>query len=232
MKQKLKYLLILLLIPLTFFVFLNYNNTAKVNKDNTIVKEAIKEPENSTQLLKEKYNNNDIVGSISIEGMDINEAVLQYTDNDYYLTHDNYGNYDKYGSVYLDYRCNKESKKLLIFGHNYYNSSTPFSKLENYYDESYYRQNEYINLIIENEKRTYQIFSVYIETKDFTYMNLKIDENRYNEDLVKYKNNSFYETGVNVSKDDEILILQTCSNNRAYKKYKNKFLLIIAKRII
>ena len=231
MKKYFKYLLFLLLIPLLFFIF-NYKNNSTSLENNKIVKEASKKVENSTQILREKFNNNDIIGSISLEGLEINEAVLQYSDNDYYLTRDNYGNYDKYGSVYLDYRCNKDSKKLLIFGHNFYNSNTPFSKLENYYEESFYKDNQYINFIFDNEIRKYQIFSVYVETDDFTYMNLKIDEERYVQDLARYKAKSFYQTGVDVSSDDEILILQTCSNNKRYSKYKDKFLLIIAKKIL
>ena len=230
MKRYFKYLLILLIIP-AIFVLLNYSGDFKVEKDNSVKKRTVNESQNGTQLLKEKYQNNDIVGSISIDGVGINEPILQYTDNDYYLTHDNYGRYDKYGSVFLDYRCNKDSKKLLIFGHNFYNSDTPFSKLENYYEESYYKQNQYLNILLDNESRRYQIFSVYIETEDFTYMNLKIDDEQYNNDLIKYKNNSFYQTNVDVNANDEILILQTCSNNSKYKKYKDKFLLIIAKRI-
>ena len=156
---------------------------------------------------------------------------MQSADNDYYLKHDNYGNYDKYGSVFLDYRCNKDSKKILIFGHNDYKEETPFSNLENYYEEDYFKNNQYINIILEDKKMRYQIFSVYIETKDFTYMNLKIDDERYRQDLIKYKNKSFYDTNVEVSENDDILILQTCSNHKDYKKYKDKYLLIIAKKI-
>ena len=59
----------------------------------------------------------------------------------------------------------------------------------------------------------YQTFSVYIETKDFTYMNLNIDNNKYAEDLIKYKNKSLYNTNVKISKNNNILILQACNNH-------------------
>ena len=77
----------------------------------------------------------------------------------------------------------------------------------------------------------FQIFSVYIETSDFTYMNLKIDDNKHGQDIIKYKSKSFYDTGVSVGLDDRILILQTCSNNENYKKFNDKYLLIIAKLV-
>ena len=181
--------------------------------------------------LREKYQNNDIVGNIHIEGTNIDEAILQSSDNEYYLTHDNYGNYDKYGSVFLDYRCHQDSKKLLIFGHSSTRINTPFNNLENYYQKEYYEEYPNITLVIGEEMRIYQIFSVYVETSDFTYMNLNLTDEEYITDLKKYKNNSLYETGVSIYPTDDILILQTCSNHPNYQKYKDKFLLIIAKKI-
>ena len=45
------------------------------------------------------------------------------------------------------------------------------------------------------------------------------------------KDKSFYDTGVDINSTDEILILQTCSHHKDYKKYKKKYLLIVAKKI-
>ena len=222
-------LLVIILAVLTTTYF--YKETA-TNENNTTINTNIKSPKiNKIEELKKKYDNNDIVGNISIDGTGIDEAILQSTDNDYYLSHDNYGNYDKYGSVFLDYRCTKDSKKLLIFGHSSIKIDTPFNNLENYYKKEYYLDHKYINLIIDNEERKYLIFSVYIEPKDFTYMNLNITDETYNKDLLKYKNKSLYNTNVDINNDDNILILQTCSNHPNYQKYENKYLLIIAKKI-
>lgn len=228
MKKIIKYVFLVLIIILVILSLPNNNH----KKPSTIKKKKeITNETNTIDKLKKEYNNNDIVGTINIENTDINEIIMQSTDNDYYLKHDNYGNYDKYGSVFLDYRCNKDSKKLLVFGHNDYKEETPFSNLENYYEEEYFKNNQYINIVLEDKKMRFQIFSVYIETKDFTYMNLKINDEKYSQDLIKYKNKSFYDTNVEVSKNDDILILQTCSNHKDYKKYKDKYLLIIAKKI-
>ena len=231
MKKYIKYVLIVVLL-LTVFLIINKDDifNTRPNYDPEI-KSIINKEEDVTKALKEKYKNDDIIGTISIPNTDINEVLVQTTNNKYYLTHDIYKNSDQYGSVFLDYRCNENSKKLLIFGHNDYKDKTPFSELENYYDKNYYEDNQYIDIIINNKKKQYQIFSVYVETSDFTYMNLKINSAKYESDLIKYKNNSFYNTGVKVNKDDKILILQTCSNNQKYKKYKEKYLLIIAKQI-
>ncbi|MBR2833170.1 MAG: class B sortase [Bacilli bacterium] len=231
MKKYIKYLIVAAILITIFINFKSINIfKSEVNYDPE-TKAIIHKEKNVTELLKEKYKNDDIIGAIKIPNTDINEVLLQATNNEYYLTHDNYGNQDKYGSVFLDYRCNKDSKKLLIYGHNDYKDKTPFSELENYYNENYYKINQYIDVIIADEKMKYQIFSIYVETEDFTYMNLKINDDEYTKDLIKYKDKSFYNTNVEVSKDDKILILQTCSKQKKYQKYKDKYLLIIAKKI-
>ena len=205
-------------------------STTKATNKKTI-KEVIEPKINKTEELRNTYQNKDIIGNLEIEEIGINEPILQSKDNEYYLTHDNYGNYDKYGSIYLDYRCNINSKKLLIFGHSSTKINTPFNNLENYYEESYYKEHPLIKLTIEEETREYKIFSVYIEPTDFTYMNLKTSEEEYLNELKQYKKKSFYDTEVPIYTSDSILVLQTCSNHKDYQKYKDKFLLIIAKKI-
>ena len=222
--------IVLIFILLIFPILATKPSNQIIPKTNqSSAKETIKKSTKVNEL-REKYQNNDIVGNIEVEETNIDEAILQSNDNEYYLTHNNYGKYDKYGSVFLDYRCNQNSKKLLIFGHSSTRKNTPFNNLENYYKKDYYEKHPNINLVIGEEMRTYQIFSVYVEPKDFTYMNLNLTDEEYIADVKKYKNNSLYETGVSVYPTDDILILQTCSNHPEYQDYKDKFLLIIAKK--
>lgn len=200
--------------------------TISEHVDNDIVKNDVEE-------LKEKYSNSDVVGIISIEGLNLNEVVMQKYDNSYYLNHDEYGNYDRYGSVFMDYRINLDtSKKILIFGHNSSYVETPFGELEKYYDKNFYLDHKYILLQTVKDIRKYEIFSVYVEFEDWDYMNLNfISDEQWHQHLVKLSDNSLYDTGVSFDEKDEILILQTCSNNKKYSNYEKKFLLIIAKRL-
>ena len=232
--NKIRVIIFSVLCALQFFLVLAFyktlDNDIKIRYallNNVDVIEA--KVENEVQKLKDYYNNNDVVAKVKIDDTNINKPVLKYTDNSYYLTHDSYGNYDGWGSIYMDYRTSLGDRKILIFGHSSPSVDVPFNELENYYDKSFYQKHKYIELIGEEEKYQYEIFSVYVETSDFTYMNLKIDDETYNSDLNKYKKNSLYETGVSVGDNDHILILQTCSNNSKYRKYKKKYLLIIAK---
>ncbi len=235
-KRTFIFILLLSIILFGFQMLVSYRNNyyeeieyvAKI--DNNLIEDN-KEEVNKILELRRQYSNEDITGFISIDDVDINEPVLKYKDNDYYLHHDNYGKYEINGSIFQDYRINLSDRKVLIYGHSSIYDDIPFNNLEKYYSKDFYDKHRYINLITENDIYKYEIFSVYVETSDFTYMNLKISDDTYNEMLKKYVNKSLYDTGVKVSDNDEIIILQTCSNDSRYSRYKKKFLLVIGKKI-
>ena len=58
-----------------------------------------------------------------------------------------------------------------------------------------------------------------------------IDKEDYHNHINILKNKSLYDTGIKLNEDDEVLILQTCSNYVDYKNYDKKYLLIISRRI-
>ena len=52
------------------------------------------------------YNlNKSIVGWIKIDGTQVDYPVMQTVDNDYYLTHNYNQDYDKNGSIFMEYNC-------------------------------------------------------------------------------------------------------------------------------
>lgn len=183
--------------------------------------------------VRREYDNNDIKGILEIENTDYKVPVLQSSDNDYYLNHDAYGNSNYMGSIYLDYRVSIDSsRKLLIYGHNSSNIDMPFKILEEFYDKDYYDNHKYMDLISENGKKRYEIFSVFVEVEDFSYMRVNFkDDDEYLNHLLNLKNKSMYDTGVEVSSSDDVLILQTCSTHKDYRNYQRKFLLIILRRV-
>ena len=227
----------LILIGLIFSLFLinsDYNDyylDIDIEQNNNInmpinYKEKI-------DKLKDKYNNDDVVGILEINNTDYVVPVMQGEDNDYYLNHTPNGKKNFMGSIYLDYRVDIDSsKKILIYGHNSSRVDMPFKILEEFYDKDYYDNHKYVELTTSTTKKKYEIFSVYVETKDFDYMNINFeDDKEYLNHLKKLKSRSIYDTGVEVGSDDEILILQTCSTHKDYRNYSKKYLLIILRRV-
>ena len=45
------------------------------------------------------------------------------------------------------------------------------------------------------------------------------------------KSNSFYDSDVTLTSNDNIVILQTCSSDNKYRFYDKKYLLIIGKKV-
>lgn len=183
--------------------------------------------------LKVQYKNDDVVGILEINNTDYIVPIMQSDDNDYYLNHTPDGKKNYMGSIYLDYRVDIDSsKKLLIYGHNSSKVDMPFTILEEFYDKDYYDNHKYIEITTSTTKKKYEVFSVHVETSDFTYMNINFSNDEdYLSHLEKLKSRSMYDTDVELSSNDEILILQTCSEHPDYRNYSKKYLLIILRRV-
>ena len=67
---------------------------------------------------------------IEVPGKDIDFPVLQGSDNDYYLYHDISGN-RTYGSVFADYRADRNGRHVIIYGHTLIGGGmfTPLSRM-------------------------------------------------------------------------------------------------------
>ena len=171
--------------------------------------------------------NNDIVGSIRIIGTNISRQIVQGEDNEYYLNHNVEKEEDINGSVFIDYRNNFEDRKILIYGHNARHLETvPFHELEKFTDEQFLKENNFIELELNGDKSVWQIFSVMITQDKKEHMKIKFDDLEWERHLDWLKQESLYDTGVNVNKFDRIITLQTCYYNPA-----NSYLLISAKKV-
>ena len=209
-----KVIFIFLLSIIMSLIFLEINQPKKIIIENKV----------KTKDAKMHYNS-DIIGNIRIKNTGINYELVQSQDNTFYLNHNSNKEEDKNGSVFLDYRNNLEDKKLLIYGHNSEYQWAPFKELENYLDSNYYNKNKYINLTLNNINYKYKIFSIMI-TSPYEYRHTKLifTEEEYVELINWLKEQSIYNTNINVNANDKIIILQTC-----YYNPKNSYLLISAK---
>ena len=215
------------LITLSTLFLFNLNNKKLDNKKvKKIINKTIENSKDDITNAKDSYGNEDIIGNITVSGTDIDEYIVKTTDNNYYLNHNLKKEYDIAGAVFMDYRNSVDDKKILIFGHNARKLDTvPFHDLEKYLDESFYRENKYVDLKF-NEDTKWLIFSVMIVKKgNNTHMKLEFDDNSWLEHLNYLKSNSIYDTGVDVSFDDRIVVIQTCNYHP-----ENTYILICAKK--
>ena len=87
----------------------NYLKTSEIEEVSKLLEESIQENNHSLDYYRNYYNNNNIVGSLKIEGTDIDTLLVQGDDNKYYLNHSIKNEYDELGSVFVDYRTDLSS---------------------------------------------------------------------------------------------------------------------------
>lgn len=236
MKKKLNVIIIILiLVTVTCALLLirerviYYKTIEEIKETKIPVLTESLEVTDELKKLRAEYNNNDIKGIIYIQDT-LNVLFTKYTDNDYYLKHALAKKKSVLGTPFLDYRHDENSKQLNIYGHNSTKYNPPFKSLEKYIQEDYYKSHNIINLYFDNEKRSYEIFSVLIANKDSSEEHMQFDytnNKEWLEHFKRLKNRSLYETNVELLESDNILILQTC----IYGEYKGKLLVIAAKEI-
>lgn len=160
-------------------------------------------------------DNPDVVGRVTIEGLDIAYLVTQTIDNDYYLRHGYDCQDSKSGTIFLDYRCDIGQEPLkghyILYGHNMKNG-TMFHNLKNYAEEESFKNNRKIRFDTLYMDHKWEVFSAYVTSTDFYYIETSFEnDEKWLEFLAELQNKSLYPTDVTLNENDVVLTLSTCS---------------------
>lgn len=166
--------------------------------------------------------NPDVKGWIQIDGTNINYPVLQSSlyDPEYYLTRNIKKEEDRFGSIFLDTNTNIETptQSLLIHGHNMTSSGNMFHELMNYNDLDFLKEHSIIKFDTLYEEGLWKIFSVFktngssVTENLFNYQRGSfIDSSDFLNYVYQIKVRSIFNIPLNISEDDQLLILSTCS---------------------
>ncbi len=193
------------------------------------------------------YQNNDVRGWISFHSTDNSTIVCDYpivqsTDNDYYLHRDYYKSYNKNGTLFYDYRNtiapDAANKNIIIYGHNML-SGQMFAGLNRLpLSLTYARTAPSFSMNTLYSKNNYKVFAVMVidadpkEGKVFDYLRTEFVDNvdfaTYMSEIVA---RSMYVYGdVNVTPDDEIVILSTCGEEHLMK-FKTSRTVVVARKV-
>jgi sortase B len=168
--------------------------------------------QNEIKALNATYN--DAIGWLKVPGTSIDTPIFKSTDNDRYLRHDRDNKSTKWGEKFLDYRCDINNmdnmSHFIIYGHNT-KSDDNFTPLLNYKNEQFLKDHGIIEFSTINGNYRWQIFSVYVTTTDFFYIDTSFaDANEYTQFLYTLEQKSMYDTGVELLGNETILTLSTC----------------------
>lgn len=215
----------------SYYIYVWYSDNKSTNEiiedifNNTdISSEEVSINNTEASLLNIDFNrliskNSDIIGWIKVEGTDIDYPVVQTNDNGFYLTHSFDKTYNKAGWIFADssnlkLKDSQFDDNTVIYGHNRQNRKM-FGTLSNTLTKEWRvcEKNRYINFLTLNNSMIWEIFSTYtIDSEDYYIKNNFASDKEYKEFLETIKNRSIYNFNTNLTTDDKILTLSTCTN--------------------
>lgn len=208
----------------------------KTIKKEEYPKEPIKqEYVNNLPNYRQQYNNEYIKGRLKIPNIQLDTLVTRTDNNNYFLEHNLYNEYDGIGTAIFDFRNDSLStdRQINIYGHNTENmdiyDKVPFVKLEAYVNEETFNNAQDIYLEIDEKEIHYQVVAVkIISNSDDEHMIIKFNQDDlYQKHIDRLLSNTLYRNeNIEITASDKILIIQTCH----YNPY-DTYLLVIAKEV-
>lgn len=159
--------------------------------------------------------NSDFIGWIPIPDTNVDYPVVWTDDPDYYLSHTFTGTKSGVGTIFslvqTDYAA--PSQNIAIYGHHLSSSGQRmFTSLLNYKRPEFYPEHSLVYLDTLYRPGTYRIFAVinmHVGDWDMAIPDFESDED-FMAFIARAKQESLYDTGVEVDSDDQIITLITC----------------------
>ncbi len=243
-KRRFKVKNILLILFIVVFLF----STTKIvlflfdlrnNKNETkeLIQDVINiEIEEEKEVFKIDFEkllsiNSDTIGWIRFNQDKVNNPIVHTSDNSYYLKRSFEKKSNQAGAIFMDYRNTSfNDKNVVLFGHAMLDD-TMFGSLQDIFKNDFFdtKENNYIQIYNkDNELLTYQIFSYYIIEKEEYYITTSFkSDSDFNKFIDTITKRSYKKFDVEVSTNDNILTLSTCSGTGGTSKRK----VVHAKRV-
>ncbi len=199
-------------------------NTLEEPADNVV--ETVEAPTFGEDIAKMHDTvNTDIVGWLQVPGTDIDQPVVQTTNNSTYMRLSYDGTYNFQGCYWVDYECNvgdrvDESRNTIIFGHNTAvveddPDGLDFAQLLRFTDKEFAMEHPYIFFSTSEDDMVWEIFAVLYTDLGFDYINM-ID-GRISELVSEGQSRSVFDYEVEVDPlGDKFLTLSTCTAKYGY----------------
>lgn len=162
--------------------------------------------------------NSDSVAWLKVNNTNIDYAIMQTTNNSFYLNHNIYKEEDPNGWLFLN-SANKpdlEDDNTIIYGHNRFVNGVMFGTLNKALYRNWYTvpENQIISYDTLYGSYKFQIFSIYIvpTTNDYIETNF-VDAEAKLKFLDLIKSRSIYDFGLELNENTKVLTLSTCQSD-------------------
>ena len=172
--------------------------------------------------LQAKYP--DVAGWLTVPGTKIDYPFVWYEDNDYYLRRDLNGGYALAGTLFMDFRCEKDfsSPNTIIYGHHMKNGSM-FGTIKSFADKAFFDENARGTIFLPGETVTLEFFA-YIVTRHTDSEIYSVNPTEAYLDHVKKNARQYRDIGITES--DRLVTLSTC----AYE-FNNARMVLLARAV-
>ena len=174
------------------------------------------------KALRAEFQNDDIIGYITIEGTNINYPVLQTTNNDFYISHNLMKENNAGGAVFMDQRNSPTAtdRNTVLFAHNMKDGSM-FHNLRYYSDKQFFLDHRTIIFSTLYEESVWEVFSFYPTETNFDYIRTDFSSGSpsFTSFLSDLQLRSVVKSNVEVTAEDTILTLSTCTNGADNMRY-------------
>lgn len=157
--------------------------------------------------------NPDIVAWISIDDTDIDYAVTQTDNNDFYLRHDMYREKNRNGSLFLDSANSADfsDPNSIIYGHNM-RSGAMFAGLNRFKDRSYFDAHKTGRLFTLDKTYSLDIFAVaVVPAVGDAYTKVFASASEWDTFLQKLKDDALFSRAEALAWETRLITLSTCS---------------------
>ena len=151
----------------------------------------------------------DAVGWLTIPNTKIDYPFMQYENNEYYLYRDITGTHATAGTIFMDYRCEKEftSQNTILYGHHMKNKSI-FGSLDAFNDPLFFDGNRTGTVYLSNETLSLEFFaSMVVTSTDSWIYDIMVDDGYFS--YIKQNARCYRE--ISLTENDRIVTLSTCS---------------------
>jgi sortase B len=205
-------LIILMLLYAGYALWDNYTVYRGTEVDSRILryKPTVSDP----SLSDLQAVNPDVVAWLTVDGTNIDYPVLQGRDNAYYLNRSCYKEYFLGGSIFLDYRNNRNFTDFysILYGHHM-DGGAMFGDIRSFEDRAVFDRHQTGTLIVPGTSYDLEIFAVMHEDAYVSPMfELAEDRAEYAERLAYIKKNAVQYRDLGVGPDDRIIGMSTCSS--------------------
>lgn len=164
----------------------------------------------------------DLYGWIFIDGTEVDYPIVQSGDNDFYLNMSPEQTYQEIGSIFADFRNGKDvatNRNTVFYGHNL-TWGGMFHDVQDLFENEEKFRNTLIYIYTLDGICVFEPFSVYEANAYYQYFRTDFeDEADFDAFANEVKSNSVWETGVELTADDRLITLSTCTNRDVDGRY-------------